>query len=320
MDQLEEFLKKKETEVIVIDNRKICKFMSKDFLKFDIVIPNEQRIRDDDKVDEIVIYQLSQLKNKGSCNMMGLLNVHYCQETSQFYLIDGQHRYEAIRKINDTTNIPIIVEIVYVSDICDLKNNYNIINKNTPLPEFPDNIDKNIPEDVARYFKSFFPNIWSKSSRARRPHIYFNYFQEALGIITNELSISNKEHLINLIIERNNTLSKWPTENYPDHKSISNTMMNKCEDSGIYLGLYKHVSDDFRYEWVRDIIKHNIGKDMKQSRTTSRKKNIPKSLKNMIWDKYIGKDKRASLCICCMHNEIKIENFHAGHIVSEKES
>ena len=319
MNQIEDFLKKNEIEVIMIDNRKICKVMSKDLLKFDICIPNEQRIRDDDKVTEIVTYQLSQIKNKGNCNIMGVINIHCCQDTRQLYLVDGQHRYEAIRRINETNNIAIIIEIVYVSDICELKNNYNIINKNTSLPEFPDTIDKNLPEDVAKYFKASFPNIWSKSSRARRPQIYFNYFQEALGILANELSITDKEHLINLIIERNNTLSRWSVENYPEHKSISQTMMNKCEDNGIYLGLYKHVSDDFRYGWVRDIIKHYTGKDMKQDKVVIRKKQIPKTLKNVIWDKNIGKNKRSALCICCVHNEIKIENFHAGHIISEKE-
>ena len=50
-------------ESIIVDNRKICKIMSKDFLKLDVLIPNEQRIRDDEKVDDIVKYQLSHLQD-----------------------------------------------------------------------------------------------------------------------------------------------------------------------------------------------------------------------------------------------------------------
>lgn len=316
MEQVQKYI----CESIDINNRKICKIMSNDLFKLDVLIPNEQRIRDDDKVTEIVEYQLDQLKSKGWCNIMGLLNIHLCGENRQMYLVDGQHRYEAIRKINTTNNIPVTFELVLVQTMTELKENYNIINKNTPLPEFPDTIDKNIPEDVAKYFKTSFPNIWSKSSRSRRPHIYFNYFQEALGVISEELCVQNKDHLLDLIIERNNSISKWPLENYPDHKNITQNMMNKCIENNFYLGLYKHVSDDFRYEWVRDIIKHNTGKDMKQRNTKSvKKKTIPKTLKTVIWDKYIGGDKRSAYCICCTNNEIKVENFHAGHISSEKE-
>ena len=316
MDQVHKYI----CESIDINNRKICKIMSNDFFRLDVLIPNEQRIRDDDKVNEIVDYQINQLKSKGWCNIMGLLNIHLCEENNQMFLVDGQHRYEAIRKINMTNNIPVTFEIVLVQTMDELKDNYKIINKNTCLPEFPDTIDKNIPEDAAKYFKTKFPNIWSKSSRARRPHIYFNYFQEALGVIVEELRIQNKDQLLELIIERNKTISKWPLENYPDHKNISQPMITKCSENNLYLGLYKHVSDDFRYEWVRDIIKHNTGKDMKQRNTKSvKKKTIPKSLKTVIWDKHIGSDKRCALCICCKNNEIKVENFHAGHINSEKE-
>lgn len=313
MEQIQKYI----TESIVIHNRKICKIMSKDFLMIDISIPNAQRIRDDDKVNDIVAYQLEQLKRKGYCNIMGLINIHYCESNNELYLVDGQHRYEAIRKINETNNIPISFELITVDTMEELRENYKIVNKNTPLPEFPETIDKNIPEEVAKYFKRTYPDIWSKNSRSRRPHIYFNFFQEALGVIVDELNITNKDDLLKLVIERNETLSKWQLDNYPDSKHITNDMLQKCQDSKMYFGLYKHISDDFRYEWVRDIIKHNTGKDMKQSNTQVKKKSISKSLKTAIWDKYIGKNKRSAYCICCVNVEIKIEDFHAGHIIPE---
>ena len=312
-----EQIQKCATESIVINNRIICKIMSKDFLAIDISIPNAQRIRDDDKVNDIVSYQLEQLKTKGYCNIMGLINIHYCKSNNELYLVDGQHRYEAIRKINETNNIPVSFELVSIDTMEELKDNYKIINKNTPLPEFPETIDKNIPEEVAKYFKRTYPDIWSKNSRARRPHIYFNYFQEALGVIVDELNIKNKDDLLKLMLERNETLSKWQLENYPDSKNINPDMLKKCQENEMYFGLYKHISDDFRYEWVRDIIKHSTGKDIKQNNTKSKKKTITKSLKTLIWDKNIGKDKRSAYCICCVNVEIKIEDFHAGHIIPE---
>jgi hypothetical protein len=302
-------------ETITLENKRLCKIMSHDFIIIDILIPNEQRIRDDNKVDEIVEYNLTHLKEKGYCNFMGCINIHFCEENNNMYLVDGQHRYEAIRKIKQ--NIKIVFELVTVPTMNELKINYKIINKNTPLPEFPEMIDKNIPEEVAKYFKRNYPDIWSKNSRARRPHIYFNYFQEALGIIVEELNIKNKDDLLQLIVKRNDELSSWKLDNYPDNKNITTSMIDKCVEHKIYLGLYKHVSDEFRYDWVRDIIKIKTGKDIKKSNNGSKKKNISKSLKTFIWDKHIGKDARSAYCICCVNEEIKVENFHAGHIISE---
>jgi hypothetical protein len=46
------------------------------------------------------------------------------------------------------------------------------------------------------------------------------------------------------------------------------------------------------------------------------KKTIPKTLKNMVWDKYIGREKGTGECNCC-HNEIDAKHFECGHVLSE---
>ena len=48
-----------------------------------------------------------------------------------------------------------------------------------------------------------------------------------------------------------------------------------------------------------------------------RKKNIPKALKKMVWDKYIGPDIGKAKCMCCKHQEIRQIEFHCGHIIAE---
>jgi hypothetical protein len=312
-------------EKIDLHNRTLCHLMSKDFLAIDIIIPNEQRIRDDDKVDEIVQFQLEQLKHKGQCNFMGLINIHYCNTTRELYLVDGQHRYEAIRKINQSVNIPIAIELVIVDTMLELISNYKMINMNTQLPDFPENIDKNIPEKAATFFKLTFPHIWSKNSHARRPYIYFNFFQEALGVLTEKLQIDSKHTLIQLVNDCNLRLSKWTLSSFPDNKNINLKMLQKCQEHQFYLGLFKHVSDKYRFDWVKDICRQESRTDIhdiqpihiQHKKQKSIKKNISKSLKTKLWDKFVGKDKRSALCICCVHNVIKVENFHAGHILAE---
>ena len=49
-----------------------------------------------------------------------------------------------------------------------------------------------------------------------------------------------------------------------------------------------------------------------------KKKSIPKSLKKMTWDKWVGKDVGTIKCLCCNHQEIRQIEFHCGHVVAEK--
>ncbi len=48
-----------------------------------------------------------------------------------------------------------------------------------------------------------------------------------------------------------------------------------------------------------------------------RKKTIPKALKKMVWDKYIGANIGTSKCMCCKHQEIRQIEFHCGHVIAE---
>jgi 5-methylcytosine-specific restriction endonuclease McrA len=47
------------------------------------------------------------------------------------------------------------------------------------------------------------------------------------------------------------------------------------------------------------------------------KKAIPKSLKKLVWDTYIGETIGLSKCLCCNHQKIRQIEFHCGHIKSE---
>ena len=117
-------------------------------------------------------------------------------------------------------------------------------------------LNQNISEKASLYFLKKYPHIWSKNSRARRPHIYFIFFQETLSIIANEIStIDNSDKLINIIEEYNKLLSTTD----PDDIVKYNKKMYKIYDTAkrwdFYLGLFKHSSNDgYGYYWARNII------------------------------------------------------------------
>lgn len=51
----------------------------------------------------------------------------------------------------------------------------------------------------------------------------------------------------------------------------------------------------------------------------SKKKSIPKVLKDLVWITWVGDRVAVTKCLCCETNEIRMNNFHCGHILSEAE-
>ena len=223
-------------ESINLNNTNIGYIKSKELLNIDIILPNIQRIKDNDKINDIVKYQIEYYKKYNRFNFLGLINIHYDKQTTTYYLVDGQHRFHAVKILYEKYghNFNVLIELINVNDKDELKINYDLINKNTPLPEFPESIDKNIPETVALYFKEKYPSIWSKTSRARRPHIFFNYFQEALGVLTEKLQIKSTKNLQNIVETYNTKLVRRNKKQYPECSSINDKMIDKCESLQFY--------------------------------------------------------------------------------------
>lgn len=61
-----------------------------------------------------------------------------------------------------------------------------------------------------------------------------------------------------------------------------------------------------------------ITKDNTINQRKTREK-IPGTLRNAVWCKYVGPDKKTGKCFCCSTEMISTSNFQCGHIISEKE-
>lgn len=48
-----------------------------------------------------------------------------------------------------------------------------------------------------------------------------------------------------------------------------------------------------------------------------RRKNIPKHIKNIVWNKHMGSGVAEAKCVSCRETVIKITSFHCGHVVAE---
>ena len=189
--------KTKQFKGYIEDNNKIItKIKINSLLSEKILIPNEQRIRDKDKVDEIIKYQDAYYKKgHNHFNFIGTINIHCCEEDEKNYLVDGQHRYKAMEllfKQYNYNDFYVKIEMVIVKTRNDLKENYNLINKNTELPEFPEDTNKDVVENVAKYFFDAYPDSWTLKKRNIRPNLNKNQFQEGLAFLHSKIATSLK--------------------------------------------------------------------------------------------------------------------------------
>jgi len=85
--------------------------------------------------------------------------------------------------------------------------------------------------------------------------------------------------------------------------------MGSCQ-SGIKLGKNKIIPILGQNKINPIAIKKNIS-------IKKKKKHIPKALKKLVWDTWIGPTVGCTKCLCCEHEEIRQIEFHCGHIISE---
>ena len=61
----------------------------------------------------------------------------------------------------------------------------------------------------------------------------------------------------------------------------------------------------------------NIIIDESQQPLHIKRKKIPKQIKTLVWNEYIGHDIMSNKCLCCKKEKIDIRNFHCGHVIAE---
>ena len=313
----------------VIDNNKIiAKIPIRKLLDQKILIPNEQRIRDDQKVKEIINYQEKYYKSGKNCfNFLGTINIHCCKEDNKNYLVDGQHRFKAMELLYtkyNYTNFNVKVEMVIVDNKQELKDNYNLINKNTELPEFPEEANKNVVENVCRYFFNEYETIWTLKKRQIRPYLNKNNFQEAIAYLSAKLKTSfgwelDEEDLKKIVSAKNKEMSSWTVEGYTKQiRKIKKwpEFLEICKNNAFFLGMYNYINEEYCYDWVKDIVKQYTG-EILQKQKTVRKKRIPKKKREEVWTANNGKSLMAN-CFCCDIKQLNgMGSWECGHIKSE---
>ena len=175
-----------------VNNTIYGKLLIKDLLKVSIEIPKIQRLDDKTRIKEISEYQKKFHVKHSYFNMAGVITLGMSSDSPRIYLIDGQHRYEAIKLLGkDGYNLEneVVLNVIKTNTYQELDEYLKIINKSMPAPELPEHIDKDVYKNVFRHYENKYSGFFSNSKRPRRPHINRNNFKEALGLLVKQLNI-----------------------------------------------------------------------------------------------------------------------------------
>ena len=87
------------TIMFSLNNTQIEIKTMKQLIELDIIKPHIQRVIDSTKVQDIIQFQLDFFKEHGYFNFTasGPINIHHFDQ--KYYLVDGQHRFEALEKL-----------------------------------------------------------------------------------------------------------------------------------------------------------------------------------------------------------------------------
>ena len=109
-------------------------------------------------------------------------------------------------------------------------------------------------------------------------------------------------------------MADWNMERF---KGVSQKMYDNASQFHFYLGLDKPDYNLHHYKWVKNIINNKTGEDIKLvSKTTYKKKKIPKVKRRKVWTQQHGSNVMMENVIVVI--KLLLKNFECGHIMLKK--
>lgn len=200
-----------------------------------------------------------------------IIYVHYNSTTDVFEIIDGLHRFSAIRHIyNENSkalspmemnefggnrdarwfyNSSIIVSVYSDRSFGEIATIFENLNNSVPIPSIfiPDttpNKKKQIICDVALLWQRRYPKHFSDSNRTKIPNINRDRFMDILAEVYDE-----KYNLIELLEKTNESLK----QNYKETTKHGVQTITKCTESNCWLFIVK--SENLAQEIMKNIPK-----------------------------------------------------------------
>ena len=179
----------------------------------------------------------------------------YNQEERLFEIIDGIHRYYALKNLNDILeeneqnswfyNSYLLLEIKYNYSKGEYIDWFETINKCTPVSEIYTNSQdekKEVIEEVVNIYYSKY-NSHFKGTKPYIPNTSREKFTDVILYICDNFHISseNKKCILKILEDINKQIQQIVISNNPKrfNPKITEKSLKKCNDTGLYLFLAK---------------------------------------------------------------------------------
>ena len=291
------------------------------FIKWNIFeknmkIPNIQREINKEWVDKLYATFIEDYKKHKYYNFD---RFYLCSLNNELYLLNGQHRYTVLQKINNP-NIQIEFKIEEVRSIEEMNELFMKYNSSRPSIILQNTSNQLIVNNVRKYFTNKYRGYISSSNNYRRPQInldsMMNYIEE--NKVIQKLKIINPDILIDMIEELNTyyrglkyDYTQWKEWNVKDIEKIMDKIHKKSAVNPLYLGIFN------KNEWVLKLLKKNTDNKEYSSyphyNIEYKRRKIRSAIRCRVWRK--RNSQMDGKCYVCS-SELKNENFICGHIQS----
>lgn len=285
-------------------------------------VPAIQRQADNDTIDAIYQFQNVYYKTNGDYFRSGVITKIITPENKE-YLIDGQHRVIAFKKLcKDYPDRPLklMVDLIYLDsgDEKLIEDVYRLINTNRPneISRLP--TDKyRILQGVEKFFRQNFSEYLKTTENPHRPCLNIDKLKTYIinNQVLEKLNIESDTEFIQMIRDINLYYSNLVDEKRFDLfrkwgvKDLEGIVGDKISrmSSKMYLGIYTD------FEWIDRIVHRRISGDdySKMNHITKRyRPKITPKLRENVWNC----KSTSQSCYCC-GDEITVQNFECGHVI-----
>ena len=274
-----------------------------DWLTKNVYFPKFQRQIDQDRVSEIV-NELSKRKEPTGIIILG-------KDKTKYNIIDGQHRFEAYKRLNIS---PIIVQIDYVDNEDQIQQRFANINKLVPIDSYvltARQYPQRPPRAVrALRFKEMLDKLFKYISETYReyksavsdtnmyafrfPNINLKALTDHIGCIPSKIPFVEESNTENII-------ENFLLFNEECKSELSESDIIQCEKKKVKNGKYLYISKS-----LRQVMKDSLKED------DDRK--ITEDLRKAVWSKRNG-EYVSGKCYSCSKS-ITFGKFECGHIIA----
>ena len=250
-----------------------------------ITVPDFQRFLKTEHVNNIYEYFVDCINKHKEPILMGVIVICTNKKDDTNWLIDGNHRYHAIKKLyeNYGYNMKCVCNTIEVFNKEEMEDLFNKINKSIGVPEVPTGVSLGLPNKIIKQLKIMYPLLIKSgnSGRVNRPHIHENDLIEKIGEASQFVNITI-ENFLEKLQEFNHKLK---TGTRLALKRRNNESMIKidelCNDAHTKGGLLVGMLS-IEKNWVMQMYGLAIPKKEENINRIA----IPNDLRQELWHKY----------------------------------